>query len=243
MNAFTPILEQQNAPVAAAVRPLTVVVCLDYANVTGGLEKVAIDSAIGLKRAGHHPILFAASGPVAPSLIAAGIEVVCLGQSDLRSNSSKALAALQGIWNVEAGRALESLLKAQPHGETIVHVHGWARALSPSIASAIRAAGHPAVHTLHDYFLICPNGGFYNYQSNQTCTLQPLSAACWASHCDQKSYPRKLWRNARLTLAQKPRISRRCFSATSQSRNSSVRSCSLSARWCAGRRTFQPHRG
>ena len=44
----------------SAQHPLTVVICLDHASVTGGQAKVAFDSAIGLKAAGHRPIVFAA---------------------------------------------------------------------------------------------------------------------------------------------------------------------------------------
>jgi glycosyltransferase involved in cell wall biosynthesis len=74
--------------------------------------------------------------------------------------------------------------------------------LSPSIAGPIKASRLPAVYTAHEYFLFCPNGGFYNYQSNQLCKLTPLSAACLGTHCDQRSYARKLWRGARLALVK-----------------------------------------
>ena len=181
--------------------PLTIVICLDHAHVTGGQARVAFDSARGLKAAGHRPIVFAAAGPIAPELDAAGIEVVCLGQTDLLGNPSQIAAAVQGIWNIEAARRLKALLAMLEPTRTIVHVHGWAKALSPSIAGPIAASGLPAIYTIHEYFLFCPNGGFYNYQAGHVCGLKPLSAACWTTHCDSRTYPRKLWRNARLTLA------------------------------------------
>jgi glycosyltransferase involved in cell wall biosynthesis len=185
-----------------AKEPLTIVLCLDHAFVSGGQAKVAFDSAIGLKLAGHRPIVFAATGPVHEALNAAGVEVVCLGQSDLLGNPSRMAAAVQGTWNQRAAEALGQLLRSLPPDHTIVHVHGWAKALSPSIAVPIARSGLPAVYTIHEYFLFCPNGGFYNYQKGHTCPLEPLSAACWATHCDSRNYPRKLWRNARLTLAR-----------------------------------------
>jgi glycosyltransferase involved in cell wall biosynthesis len=185
-----------------AKEPLTIVLCLDHAFVSGGQAKVAFDSAIGLKQAGHRPIVFAAAGPVDAALTAAGVEVVCLGQSDLLGNPSRIAAAMQGTWNRQAADGLARLLERLPADRTIVHVHGWAKALSPSIALPIARSGLPAVYTIHEYFLFCPNGGFYNYQKGHTCPLEPLSAACWATHCDSRNYPRKLWRNARLTLAR-----------------------------------------
>jgi glycosyltransferase involved in cell wall biosynthesis len=185
-----------------AKEPLTIVLCLDHAYVSGGQAKVAFDSAIGLKQAGHRPIVFAAAGPVDEGLTAAGVEVVCLGQSDLLGNPSRIAGAVQGTWNSRAAHELGRLLENLRSDRTIVHVHGWAKALSPSIAAPIRRSGFPAVYTIHEYFLFCPNGGFYNYQKGHACPLEPLSAACWATHCDSRNYARKLWRNARLTLAR-----------------------------------------
>jgi glycosyltransferase involved in cell wall biosynthesis len=187
-----------NAPSEA----LTIVLCIDHAAITGGQAKVAIDSAVGLKRHGHRPIVFAATGPIAPELEAAGVEVICLGQSDLLGNASRAAAALQGTWNFKAIEALRHLLASLPQATTIVHVHGWAKALSPSIAVPIRASGLPALYTIHEYFMFCPNGGFYNFQTSRACELTPLSAQCWMTHCDSRMYAHKLWRNARLAIAR-----------------------------------------
>lgn len=181
---------------------LTVVIVLDHAFVSGGQSKVAFDSAVGLQAAGHQPIVFAAVGPVDPALIEAGIRVVCLEQNDLVRHPIPAAAAVQGIWNVGAERTLATLLAELPQDRTVIHVHGWAKALSPSIARAISRSGLPAVYTMHEYFLLCPNGGFYNYQKQRVCHLQPLSAACWASNCDSRSYVRKLWRNVRSTAME-----------------------------------------
>ena len=183
--------------------PLTVVVILDHASVTGGQARVAFDSAIGLKRAGHDPIVFAAAGPVAPELDAAGVRTVCLGQADLLGNRSIAAAAAQGIWNGAAADALRALLATVPSGRSVIHVHGWAKALSPSIAGPIAQSGLPAIYTLHEYSLLCPNGGFFNYRTEEPCALKPLSAACWATNCDSRSYSRKLWRAARHAVMER----------------------------------------
>ena len=149
---------------ASPAEPLTVVILVDHAAVTGGQAKVAFDSARGLKQAGHRPIVFAAAGPVSDELLKSGVEIVCLGQRDLIGNDSKVAAALQGVWNAKAERALGELLAQVPRGRTVVHVHGWAKALSPSIARPIRRSLLPAAYTIHEYFLFCPNGGFYNFR-------------------------------------------------------------------------------
>ena len=183
-------------------QPLHVVICSDNASINGGQAKVAIESALSLKARGVEPILFAAAGPVDPRLAEAGVEVVCLGQHELIGNPSRAAALLQGTWNFGAASALKALLQRLPRSRTIVHVHAWAKALSPSIVQAIRASGAPALYTVHEYFLFCPNGGFYNYQANHVCSLVPMSAACLGSHCDQRNYVRKVWRFSRLALAR-----------------------------------------
>ncbi len=93
---------------------MRVILVLDWAYVNGGQAKVALDSAIALKARGHEPIVFAAVGPVDPALAAAGIEVHCLNQPELLADPNKAAAALRGIHNRQAARALHELLKAQP---------------------------------------------------------------------------------------------------------------------------------
>ncbi|QGM48103.1 glycosyltransferase [Methylocystis heyeri] len=184
------------------VRNLNVVILVDHGYVSGGQSKVAIESALGLAAAGATPVFFCACGPVDERLSAAGIRTVCLGQRDILENPSRAAAAMQGIWNLEAAKALSGVLRGLPRENTIIHVHGWAKALSPSIGRAIAASGLPAVYTMHEYFLFCPNGGFYDYRSDRVCHREPMSAACWATNCDSRNYPFKLWRNARLTIAE-----------------------------------------
>ncbi len=182
---------------------LHIVIAVDHASITGGQAKVALDSAIGLKRAGYEPIVFAAAAPVDPRLAAEGVECVCLNQADLLGNASKAAAALQGVWNFHAAAEMEKLLARLPKDRAIVHVHGWAKALSASIARPIAASGLPAVYTMHEYFMFCPNGGFYNYPRNHVCKLTPLSPVCWATHCDSRNYPRKIWRALRQTIMER----------------------------------------
>ncbi|MGB8278450.1 MAG: glycosyltransferase family 4 protein [Methylovirgula sp.] len=182
---------------------LTVVICSDFGNITGGQAKVAIESAIGLKKQGHRVIFFAATGPADKALEEAGVEIRCLEQYDLLGNPSRLAASVQGMWNRPAAAALDKLLAKMPREKTIIHVHGWAKALSPLIGMPIAESGLPAVFTLHEYFLSCPNGGFYNYRKSEVCTLTPLSPQCWVTDCDARNYARKLWRNARLLYAQK----------------------------------------
>ena len=195
------MINEARLPTADCRLP-TVVLLVDHGYVSGGQSKVAIESALGLAAAGLRPIFFCACGPVDPRLAPAGVETICLDQHDLLNHPSRVAASAQGMWNVKAAAALGRVLDGLPAESTIVHVHGWAKALSPSILAPIRASGLPAVYTNHEYFLYCPNGGFYDFSANRICPLAPLSAACWRTPCDSRSYPIKLWRNARLALAK-----------------------------------------
>jgi glycosyltransferase involved in cell wall biosynthesis len=115
-------------------------------------------------------------------------------------NASPTRGALQNLWNVPSQRKLSQLLaKADPR-KTIVHVHGWTKALSPSCLWAIRQSNLATVITVHDYFLACPNGGLFNYQTKQACSLVPISLSCLASNCDKHSYGMKLFRVIRQIL-------------------------------------------
>jgi glycosyltransferase involved in cell wall biosynthesis len=176
---------------------LHIVLILDHAHINGGQAKVAIESALALRERGHAVTLFAAVGPVDPRLPEAGIEVVCLGQDDVHSTRNKLAFATQVVWNIAAARALRALLAEANPAETVVHVHGWAKALSPSIGPVLAASGLPLVYTMHEFFLVCPNGGFYDYPAEKICRRRPMSLPCLTRNCDSKSYPRKLLRLAR----------------------------------------------
>ena len=59
-----------------------------------------------------------------------------------------------------------------------------------------RLQGGPC-YTLHEYFLACPNGGFFHYGSQEICHKRALSLACLTSRCDVRNDLHKVWRAAR----------------------------------------------
>jgi glycosyltransferase involved in cell wall biosynthesis len=177
--------------------PPTVVIVNDYADINGGAAYVALSSAIGLARVGMPVILLSACEPRMPELTAAGIAVVTTGQRDLVTEESRIRAAVQGLWNERARTQMSELLRPLDPNRTIVHVHGWTKALSSSVFFAARAQRTRIVVTLHDYFVACPNGGFFDYQAGEICGERPLSIGCATRNCDVRSYPQKLYRLAR----------------------------------------------
>ncbi len=182
---------------------MRIVVVADHAHINGGQTKVAIESALGLAGRGHAVTYFAAVGPADPRLAAAGIETVVLGQTDVGRARSLARFGVQWLWNRPAAAALRALLAACDPRDSVVHVHAWAKALSPSIGPVLQASPVPAVFTMHEYSLACPNGGFYDYPVSQACPRRPMSAACVAHDCDSRGYARKLMRVGRHGLMQR----------------------------------------
>ncbi len=175
----------------------TIVILCDHAHPSGGLAKVAIAGAVGLARRGHRVHFFTAVPPIDPVLLTDGITVHCLEQPDLKGNADRVQAALRGIWNREAARALESLLGSCPANDTVIHIHGWAKALSPSVFPVCRKSGLPVLLTLHDYFPLCPNGAFFVFPEGVNCPHRALSTGCLATDCDARARHHKWWRAAR----------------------------------------------
>ena len=179
---------------------MRIVIVCDHAHINGGQAKVAIESAKGLAGRGHRVDFFAAVGPVDPTLMSSGVGVTLLGQDDVISAASLPRFGAQWLWNGAAERSLAALLAQCDPDDSIVHVHGWAKALSPSIGWALHRTQTPVVHTLHEFYLICPNGGFYDYHAARNCDFTPLSIGCLAHDCDSRGYHRKLMRVGRHAL-------------------------------------------
>jgi peptidoglycan/LPS O-acetylase OafA/YrhL/glycosyltransferase involved in cell wall biosynthesis len=186
-----------SAPLDAGPDDLCVLVMNDFCYVQGGASKVAIDEAISLARAGIRVVFLGAVGPVCPELRAAPLTVDCLDQRELLSVGRHPSVALQGIWNLKAAARTRAILKALPRDRTIVHLHGYTKALTTSPIRIARGMGFQVICTLHDFFAACPNGAFFDYTAGRPCDRKALSAACVTRQCDKRHYAHKLFRVAR----------------------------------------------
>ena len=176
---------------------MRIVIVCDPGHIDGGASKVAITSARGLADAGLHVDYICTFGPIATELEHSRIQVHCLNLASVWKTANPLSAAANGIWNTAARQMLESLLQRLPQDETLVHFHQWTKSFSPSVLSVPSRLGLPALISLHDYFLACPNGAYYHFAGRTPCTLTPLSASCVAARCDSKSSLHKLVRLAR----------------------------------------------
>jgi glycosyltransferase involved in cell wall biosynthesis len=181
---------------------MNIIIINDYASVNGGAAQVAVISARALADAGNNVVYIYGTGAAAPELMHKNIKLIDLKQYDLLTNPSKLNAFFVGIWNQHNATTLSEILKDYSPKDTVVHIHAWVKALSPSVLKSTIDSGLPHVVTLHDYFSACPNGGFYNFQSKTICTKKPLSYDCITTHCDVRNYPQKLWRVTRQCITK-----------------------------------------
>lgn len=166
----------------------------DYGYISGGAAQVAITSARALADRGTRVTFACALGPISAELDHAGITVHCLEASNVWSVRRRWQAAAQGIWNAAAGRWLKGLLRDCDPRDTVVHVHQWTKAFSPSVLAAAATSGLPVVVSLHDYFLSCPNGAYFMFPQQRPCTLRPMSMGCVVADCDSRSRGHKVVR-------------------------------------------------
>ena len=165
----------------------------DYGCVNGGTSKIAISEAMELKRRGLNIVFFCGVEPIEPTLESVGIKVICTKQKDiLHENRLKAI--FTGVWNTKAKKVLRSILAQYSPKDTVIHIHGWTKCLSPSVLNVGDKMGFKTFITLHDFFLYCPNGGLFNYQKREICSIKPMSTKCMITHCDARSRLQKYWR-------------------------------------------------
>jgi glycosyltransferase involved in cell wall biosynthesis len=178
------------------------IIIADFADTNGGAQRVAVESARALAEIGTRVTFIYATGTAA-QLAHPSIESICLGLEDVWSlGGASALAA--GVWNKRAAAAMQDALAPYNRGaDTVLHLHQWTRALSPSIFPVLRAANLPLFVTAHDYFLTCPNGALFRFDLEEPCLLRPMSLNCIATNCDSKSYLHKAVRVMRTAAAQR----------------------------------------
>ena len=180
---------------------IEVVILNDYASFSGGAASVALHSSLALAARDFKVALFTAVGPVAPVLRkCAHLDVFCSEQHDIAGDPNRFRSFYQGLWNQKAVTGLRRLLASKDPARTIVHVHSWMKALSPGVISTALDRGFPVAITLHDFFAVCPSGGFYLHREKQLCKRRPLSGTCLTCNCDRRNYAHKLWRVARTAL-------------------------------------------
>lgn len=170
-----------------------VVVINDASTARGGATGLALLSVRLLRGLGVPVTFIAGDDGANPEFAALNVDVVALGGQHI-AKGSPAQAAINGIYNIASERMIARWIEENDAPGVVYHVHGWSKILSPAIFRALRPVAARTVLHAHDFFLACPNGGFYDYRKSRPCPLIPLSADCIASSCDKRSYSQKVWR-------------------------------------------------
>lgn len=179
----------------------TVVIVNDFNYTQGGASKVAIDTARILKEENINVIFFSAVNKENEKID--GVKYISTNQNEALKEKNKIKGAFNGIYNFKARKEFKQLLNTLDKNTTVIHVHGWTKALSSSVFDVAFKMKFKVVLTLHDYFTACPNGGYFNYKQNEICHLKPLSWKCVKCNCDSRNYGFKLYRIVRQFVQNK----------------------------------------
>jgi glycosyltransferase involved in cell wall biosynthesis len=179
------------------------IVIADFAELTGGAQRVAVESARALAEAGARVTYIHATEATDPQLKHPAIETICLHLQDVWSLGA-VKGAMAGIWNAAAAQKLHQALAPYAGArDTVLHLHQWTRALSPAIFPVLNAVELPLFITAHDYFLACPIGVLFRFDRKGPCKLRPMSTSCIAASCDPKSYLHKTIRILRTAAMER----------------------------------------
>lgn len=178
-----------------------VVIINDFNYIQGGASKVAIDTAKILKEQGIRVFFFAAVNKENEKIN--GVKYISTNQQEALKEKNKIKGAINGIYNLKAKKDLKKLLNTLNKENTIIHVHGWTKALSSSVFDIAFKMKFEVVLTLHDYFTACPNGGYFNYKKNEICQFKTLSWKCIKCNCDSRNYGFKFYRVIRQFVQNK----------------------------------------
>ncbi len=122
----------------------------------GGAERAYFDTARILAENGHEVAFFSMEHPDNEETSCAPFFVSNVDYlNERQSFLAKAKAGLRIVWNFEASRKLEQLIKE--FRPDVAHLHNTYHQLSPSILWMLRRHGVPIVMTLHDYKAVSPN--------------------------------------------------------------------------------------
>jgi len=182
-------------PVVAADIDRVVIINDDCVQ-SGGAASIAIETARQLRRSGLRVTFLTGDDANNTELQELCVDVVRLGGRHLL-DGPRSSAALRGLYDSGTRAALSEWIAANDTPRTIYHLHNWHKFLSPSIFGALHLVEERLLFSQHDFFLVCPNGGYYRFPDETKCELTPLNPRCLTTACDKRSQAHKAWRIAR----------------------------------------------
>jgi glycosyltransferase involved in cell wall biosynthesis len=173
-----------------------VVIISDLAVERDGPTAVAMSAVRALRNSGIAVTYVCGDDGQNAELTDLGVQIVAVqGQEIAKANPFG--AAISGLYNAKAAEVLRNVIKEVDGEGVVYHLHNWSKILSPSVFHVLNAVSDRLLVSTHDYFLACPNGGYFNFRRKSPCELVPLSASCLGTNCDRRSYVQKSWRVVR----------------------------------------------
>lgn len=171
-----------------------IIVVNDYDYIQGGASLVAIETANLLYEKGYNVTFFC--GVSKGGFLHDNINVVTCNDVDFLNSPNKLKGIVRGIYDVTSYRLMKETLNKFDKSDTVVLIHGWTKALSPSFIKACYKKSFKTILTGHDYFSICPNGGLFNYKKKMICNKNG-KIKCLFCNCDSRNFAFKIYRNIR----------------------------------------------
>jgi glycosyltransferase involved in cell wall biosynthesis len=175
-----------------------VVVINDDCVQSGGAAAIAITSIEELRARGIPVTLITGDAGANPDLTSLEVDVVALGGRHILEGGNPAF--LRGLYSRAIAARLSEWIAENDTPGTIYHLHNWHKFLSPSAFVPLRRVAQRLVICAHDYFLACPNGGYFHFPRGEICHRHPMGGACLLTSCDKRNYAHKLWRVARTAV-------------------------------------------
>jgi glycosyltransferase involved in cell wall biosynthesis len=173
-----------------------VVVINDDCVESGGAASIAITSARLLRQRGLAVSFLTGGRENSAGLEQLGVDVISVGGQNIM-DGARGAAAIRGIFDRRTSAGVRQWIADHDTPATVYHLHNWHKTLSPSVFQPLKQVQNRLYMSAHDYFLACPNGGYFLYPQHSACELTPASMRCILTSCDRRHYGHKLWRVAR----------------------------------------------
>ena len=162
---------------------MRIIIVNDNAVVSGGATKCALLSAEYLANAGHEVHFLTGFREVDPYFGSLrNVHFHTVGETKTVMDVPR---LIEMAYSRPAYEKLQQILERGDAKNTIVHTHLWKTGISPSVVDAALDTGAKVISSFHDYHVACPQGQFFNKQTNQICTLRPGSIKCLGTHCTE----------------------------------------------------------
>ena len=216
--------------------PISVIILNDHGWVNGGQAKVAIESAIQLKRAGLDVAFLAGTGPLDERLVANGIECHVAGDHDILSDPRPPSRRIsRGVERQSSSSPFPMHRRTRKLDRPLFMLMAGPSRCRQALDQSSPAPRPPTSTRCMNIFSPVRMAGFFNYRSGEICRKRALGLDCLTSRCDVRNDLHKAWRVARQlvlrTAGRLPRDLREIIYLSAEQKSIMAPYISSEARW------------